>query len=386
MDLQPLFKLMAEKHASDLFFSAGAPVYIKIEGELRAVNRHPMDANLVKQAAYSLMSEIQIRQFETDLEINFGFSVEGLGRYRVNTFRQRGSVAMVIRYINSAVPSFDELGLPPVLKNLALESRGLVLVVGATGSGKSTTLASMVDFRNTQKTGHILTVEDPIEFIHKHKKSLVNQREVGVDTLSYANAMINAMREAPDVLMIGEIRDEDTMRQALTYTQTGHLCLATLHANNSYHALTRVTSFFSPDTREHLLHDLSLSLRAIISQRLVRGCEGKRMAAVEVLLNTLTISELIQKHQIDAIKDAMEQSMSDGFCTFEQSLFNLYRAGKINLDEALQNADSRNNLEYLIKNTAKNPPKSSHSATTGHEKPVVKGGFEDITIMPEMLD
>ena len=386
MDLQPLFKLMAEKHASDLFFSAGAPVYIKIEGELRAVNRHPMDANLVKQAAYSLMSEIQIRQFETDLEINFGFSVEGLGRYRVNTFRQRGSVAMVIRYINSAVPSFDELGLPPVLKNLALESRGLVLVVGATGSGKSTTLASMVDFRNTQKTGHILTVEDPIEFIHKHKKSLVNQREVGADTLSYANAMINAMREAPDVLMIGEIRDEDTMRQALTYTQTGHLCLATLHANNSYHALTRVTSFFSPDTREHLLHDLSLSLRAIISQRLVRGCEGKRMAAVEVLLNTLTISELIQKHQIDAIKDAMEQSMSDGFCTFEQSLFNLYRAGKINLDEALQNADSRNNLEYLIKNTAKNPPKSSHSATTGHEKPVVKGGFEDITIMPEMLD
>ena len=386
MDLQPLFKLMAEKHASDLFFSAGAPVYIKIEGELRAVNRQPIEANLVKQAAYSLMSEVQIRQFETDLEINFGFSVEGLGRYRVNTFKQRGSVAMVIRYINSAVPSFDELGLPPVLKSLALESRGLVLVVGATGSGKSTTLASMVDFRNTQKTGHILTVEDPIEFIHKHKKSLVNQREVGVDTLSYANAMMNAMREAPDVLMIGEIRDEDTMRQALTYTQTGHLCLATLHANNSYHALTRVTSFFSPDTREHLLHDLSLSLRAIISQRLVRGCDGKRLAAAEVLLNTLTISELIQKHQIDAIKDAMEQSMSDGFCTFEQSLFNLYRAGKINLDEALQNADSRNNLEYLIKNTAKNPAKSSHSATTGHEKAVVKGGFEDITIMPEMLD
>ena len=294
MDLQPLFKLMAEKHASDLFFSAGAPVYIKIEGELRAVNRQPMDANLVKHAAYSLMSEVQIRQFETDLEINFGFSVEGLGRYRVNTFRQRGSVAMVIRYINSAVPSFDELGLPPVLKNLSLESRGLVLVVGATGSGKSTTLASMVDFRNTQKTGHILTVEDPIEFIHKHKKSLVNQREVGVDTLSYGNAMINAMREAPDVLMIGEIRDEDTMRQALTYTQTGHLCLATLHANNSYHALTRVTSFFSPDTREHLLHDLSLSLRAIISQRLVRGCDGKRLAAAEVLLNTLTISELFK--------------------------------------------------------------------------------------------
>ena len=385
MDLTPLFKLMAEKQASDLFFSAGAPVYIKIEGQLHTVNRNPLDANTLKEAAYGLMTEAQIKEFEAELEMNLGVSVDGLGRFRVNVFRQRGSVAMVIRYIKHSVTPLEALCLPSVLQDLALEKRGLVLVVGATGSGKSTTLASMVDYRNRNKSGHILTVEDPIEFVHSHKKSIVNQREVGVDTASFGNALVNAMREAPDVLMIGEILDSETMRQALTYTQTGHLCLATLHANNSYHALTRILGFFPIDSRQHLLHDLSVSLRGVISQRLVKGKDGKRLPAVEVLLNSLYISDLIQKQEIDAIKEAMEQSMSEGSETFEQSLFNLYQSGQISLEEALQNADSRNNLDWLIKNSGK-PNNSGIKTEAVSSKPKAKGSFEDITIMPEMLD
>lgn len=386
MDLTPLFKLMAEKKASDLFFSAGAPVYIKIEGELRAVNRQSLDAELIKQAAYSLMTGDQIRQFETEMEMNFGHSVSGVGRFRVNVFRQRGSVAMVIRYINNDIPAIDDLNLPPVLKEMVLEKRGLVLVVGATGAGKSTTLASMLDYRNENKAGHILTVEDPIEFMYKHKKSLVNQREVGVDTRSFSSALINAMREAPDVLVIGEIRDADAMRQAINYTQSGHLCLATLHANNSYHAMTRIIGFFPPETRTHMLHDLAASLRAVISLRLVKGTEGRRVPAVEVLLNTLYIAELIQKEEIGAIKDAMEQSMSDDSQTFEQSLYRLHRSGKISLEEALANADSRTNLEWLIRNNTKEPIRKAAGHTEPHAKPAPNSDFGEITIMPEMLN
>ena len=384
MDIKPLFKLMADKHASDMFFSAGAAVHIKIEGQLHVVNQQIFDANLVKQVAYSLMSEDQIKTFEADWELNFGFGLQDLGRFRVNVFRQRGSVAMVVRYVKNSVPSLESLGLPFVLQDLVLGNRGLILVVGATGSGKSTTLASLIDYRNANRAGHILTIEDPIEYMHPHKKSIVNQREVGVDTVSYESALMNAMREAPDVMMIGEIRDAETMRQALMYTQSGHLCLATLHANNSYHALTRILGMFPMDNRSHLLQDLSAGLRAIISQRLVKGKEGKRVAAVEVLFNTLYISELIQRQEIDAIKEAMEQSMSEGSETFERALFNLYQAGKISMDEALQNADSRSNLEWLIKSSGKQS--AEEKAEIANNKYRSKNNFDQITIMPELLE
>ncbi|MEJ5210835.1 MAG: PilT/PilU family type 4a pilus ATPase [Burkholderiales bacterium] len=353
MDLTQFFRLMAERRASDLFFSAGAPVYIKIEGEIRPVNQQVLDAALVKRIAYALMTEEQIRAFESTWEMNFGVSVPNCGRFRVNVFRQRGSVAMVIRYITDQVPSVDSLGLPPVLKDLVMHKRGLILVVGATGSGKSTTLAAMIDHRNAHSTSHILAIEDPIEFIHRHKRSIVNQREVGIDTTSYASALVNALREAPDVLLIGEIRDQETMRQALIYTQTGHLCLATLHANNAYHALNRIISLFPPETQEGLLLDLAMSLKAVISQRLVKGVDGKRVAAVEILINNLHIAELIQRREIDKIKEAIEQSLVEGAQTFEEALLELYVAGRISKEEALANADSRTNMEWLIANSGK---------------------------------
>lgn len=353
MDLTQFFQLMAEKHASDLFFSAGAPVYIKIEGEIRPVNQQILDHHVVRSIAYAMMSAEQIKAFEVALEMNFGMSVPNVGRFRVNVFRQRGSVAIVIRYITDKVPSVENLDLPPVLSELVMHKRGLVLVVGATGSGKSTTLAAMIDHRNRHSNSHILAIEDPIEFIHRHQRSIVNQREVGIDTHSYATALVNALREAPDVLLIGEIREQETMRQALIYTQTGHLCLATLHANNAYHALNRIVSLFPSEAQEGLLLDLALSLRAVISQRLVRGVNGKRVAAVEVLINNLHISELIQRREVDKIKDAMEQSMVEGSQTFEESLLELYLSGKISKEEALSNADSRSNIEWLLANSGK---------------------------------
>jgi twitching motility protein PilU len=357
MDISQFFNLMAEKHASDLFFSAGAPAYIKVEGEIRPVNQQVLDHNVVKSIAYGLMSAEQIKTFETNLEMNLGLSVPKIGRFRVNIFRQRGSVAIVIRYITDLVPTVESLNLPPVLSELVMHKRGLVLVVGATGSGKSTSLAAMIDHRNRHSNSHILAIEDPIEFIHRHQRSIVNQREVGIDTHSYAAALVNALREAPDVLLIGEIRDPDTMRQALIYTQTGHLCLATLHANNAYHALNRIVGLFPTDAQEGLLMDLALSLRAIISQRLVRGVDGKRVAAVEVLVNNMHIGELIQRREVDKIKDAMEQSMVEGSQTFEESLLDLFLEGKINREEALANADSRSNLEWLLANTSKHQEK-----------------------------
>ncbi|MBI5752083.1 MAG: PilT/PilU family type 4a pilus ATPase [Hydrogenophilales bacterium] len=357
MDLTQLFRLMAEKRASDLFFSAGAPVYIKIEGDIRPVNQQILDHNVVKKIAYALMTEEQIKAFEAVLEMNFGLSVPNVGRFRVNVFRQRGSVALVIRYITDVVPTVESLRLPPVLSDLVMHKRGLILVVGATGSGKSTSLAAMIDHRNRCSTSHILAIEDPIEFIHRHQRSIVNQREVGIDTQSYAAALVNALREAPDVLLIGEIRDQDTMRQAMVYTQTGHLCLATLHANNAYHAMNRIIGFFPVEAQEGLLLDLALSLRAVVSQRLVRGLDGKRVAAVEVLINNMHIGELIQRREIDKIKDAMEQSMLEGSQTFEESLLDLVLAGTISKEEALSNADSRTNIEWLLANSSKHQEK-----------------------------
>jgi len=354
MDLTQLFKFMADKQASDMFLSAGAPVLMKIEGEARPVNSQILDGETVKNIAYSLMTQKEIQAFEANLEMNFGYGVPNIGKFRINVFRQRGSVALVARYVQDLIPSIESLGLPPVLKELIMEKRGLVLVVGQTGSGKSTSLAAMIDYRNGCRYGHILMIEDPIEYQYLNKKSIVNQREVGIDTRSYAIALLNAVREAPDVLMIGEIRDRETMQQAMTYAETGHLMLSTLHANNSYGALTRIINLFPHEARTPLLHDLSICLKAVISQRLVRGINGKRVPAIEILMNTPYVAELIKNGEIDQIKEAMEKSLTPGSQTFEQSLFALYQEGKISLDEALANADSRTNLSWLINNEKHN--------------------------------
>ncbi|MFN2348253.1 MAG: PilT/PilU family type 4a pilus ATPase [Thioalkalivibrio sp.] len=348
MTIEPYLKLMAQKNASDLFFTVGAPASVKIEGEMRPISRHTMAPGSVKEMAYELMDERKIEDFENTREMNIGISVEDLGRFRVNIYMQRGEVSMVIRYIKSDVPTIESLHLPHVLKDLVLNSNGLVLVVGSTGSGKSTSLAAMLDYRNAQRAGHILTVEDPIEYAFTHRKSIVGQREVGLDTLSYENALREAMREAPDMIMIGEVRDRLTMEAALTYADTGHLVLSTLHAVNANQALDRIINFFPPDSRRQILMDLSLNIRGIMSQRLVTTKDGSRMPAVEVMLNTPYISELIRKGEINAIKEIMEKGASVGMQTFDQSLFELYKAGKVTLPEALSKADSRGDLEWRI--------------------------------------
>ena len=339
---------MVDKNASDLFFSTGAPVNIKIEGKTAPVGHNSLEPGVVKKLAYSLMNDEQIRQFEATMEMNLAISVQNIGRFRVNIYRQRGEHAMVIRYIKSTIPSLEELNLLPILKKLVMEPRGLILVVGATGSGKTTTLASMIDYRNRQQTGHILTIEDPLEFIHKNINSIVDQREVGIDTLSYGNALKNAMRESPDVILIGEIRDHETMQHAMSYAETGHLCLSTLHANNASQTLDRILNFFPETAHNQLLIDLSLNLRAIISQRLILGVDGKRVPALEILLNSPYMSELIQKGEISKLTELMEQTTEQGMQSFDQALYDLHQAGKVDLEEALRNANSRNNLALRI--------------------------------------
>ncbi|WP_295005505.1 PilT/PilU family type 4a pilus ATPase [uncultured Dechloromonas sp.] len=351
MILDKLFQLMSEKQASDIFISAGAPIHIKIQGNTIPVNQQIMLPDMIEKIAYELMSPDQIKTFETTWEMNLSFGVPNVGNFRVNIFRQRGSTGIVVRFILGNIPALDELGLPNILGELIMEKRGLILIVGATGSGKSTTLASMLDHRNANRSGHILTVEDPIEFLFKHKKSIVNQREIGMDTVDWHSALKNAMRQAPDCILIGEIRDKDTMQAAIAYAQTGHLCLATLHANNSYHALNRIISFFPAENRPALFLDLSVALRAIVSQRLVKKPDGKRIPTCEIMLNTRHISELIERGEVQGIKDAMEQTLAPGSQTFEQDLFNLYSAGTITIDEALANADSPTNLSWLINNS-----------------------------------
>ena len=351
MILDKLFQLMSEKHASDIFISAGAPIHIKIQGNTIPVNQQIMLPDMIEKIAYELMSPDQIKTFEANWEMNLSFGVPNVGNFRVNIFRQRGSTSIVIRFILGNIPALDELGLPNILGELIMEKRGLILIVGATGSGKSTTIASMLDHRNANRSGHILTVEDPIEFLFKHKKSIVNQREIGMDTQDWQSALKNAMRQAPDCILIGEIRDKETMQAAIAYSQTGHLCLATLHANNSYHALNRIISFFPAENRPALFLDLSVALRAIISQRLVKKPDGQRIPTSEIMLNTRHISELIERGEVQGIKDAMEQTLAPGSQTFEQDLFKLYSAGVITIDEALANADSPTNLSWLINNS-----------------------------------
>ncbi|MDD3609486.1 MAG: PilT/PilU family type 4a pilus ATPase [Halothiobacillaceae bacterium] len=348
LNLEPFLKLMAEKGGSDLFFSTGTMPAVKIEGEIRFIGRDKLMPGQVRSLAYSVLTPEQIERFEDNLELNLALSYPHLGRFRVNIFVQRGEVAMVIRFIKTDVPDVGSLSLPDSLNELITLKTGLILVVGATGSGKSTTLASMVEHRNLTMPGHILTIEDPMEFAFSHKRSIVNQREVGMDTLSYANALKEAMREAPDVIMIGEIRDKTNMEHALAYADTGHLCLSTLHATNSNQALDRIIRFFPPEARDQLLMDLSLNLRAIISQRLIPGLNGKRVPAVEIMLNTPFVQELIRRGRVDEIKAAMEQNRMAGMQTFDQSLHALWKSEKISREEALRNADSKTNLEWRM--------------------------------------
>lgn len=348
MNVQPLFKLMVEKKASDLFFTCFSPVKIKIDGKIMPVNKLELTPKMVKQAALELMDEQQIDEFTRELEIDFALSKAGLGRFRVNVFHQRGNIGMVLRYISSELPDLDALNMPQSLKELVMFRRGLILMVGATGCGKSTTLAGMINYRNERTSSHILTIEDPIEFLHPNKRSIVNQREIGIDTKSYSRALKSAMREAPDVILIGEIRDRESMEAALNLAGTGHLVISTLHSSNAPEALDRIINLFPQDQHRQVFMDLSQYLRAIISQRLVRGNEGKRVAAVEVLLNTPHLSELINRGDVTQVKQAFATSSEAGMQTFDQSLLDLYKKGKIGMEEALANADSRSNLEASI--------------------------------------
>lgn len=339
---------MVDKTASDLFFTSFSPVMIKIDGKIVPVNKIELTPKMVRQVALELMDENQLEAFTRDLEIDFAISEAGLGRFRVNVFNQRGNVALVIRYITQDLPQLAELGMPEVLKDLVMHRRGLVLMVGAAGSGKSTTLAAMIDHRNKSSASHVLTIEDPIEFLHPNQKSIINQREIGIDTHSYANALRSALREAPDVILIGEIRDRETMQASLDLAGTGHLVIATLHANNAPETLDRIINMYPNDHHKQVFMDLSHFLRAIISQRLVRSKEGSRVAAVEVMLNTPFIAEQILKGDISGIKDAFGTTREPGMQSFDEALFGLYKNGVVSMEEALSNADSRSNLEAKI--------------------------------------
>jgi len=348
MNVKPLFKLMVEKKASDLFFAPFAPAKIKIDGKIMPVNKLEMTPKMVRQAAIELMDENLLDTFTRELEVDFAISEPGLGRFRVNVFHQRGNVAMVLRYITAEMPQLDDLGMPEQLKELVMLRRGLILMVGASGNGKSTTLAAMINHRNEKTSSHIITVEDPIEFLHPNKQSIVNQREVGLDTKSYANALKSAMRAAPDVIQIGEIRDRESMQSAIDMAGTGHLVLATLHSNNAPETLDRIINMFPQEQHSQVFMDLAHYLRAIISQRLVRSRAGKRVAAVELMLNTPHIKDLILKGDISEVKEAIKSSSEKGVQNFDDALLNLYKAGTITLEEAMSHADSRSNLEAKI--------------------------------------
>lgn len=348
--MERILRLMAEKKASDVYLSASAPALIKINGECVPINNQILPPDAPKNLLAEIVPPDRIEELEETGELNMGVPLSGVGRFRVSAMRQRGSYAVVVRFITQIIPELSTLSLPPVLGDLILEKRGLILVVGATGSGKSTTLASMIDSRNTQLTGHILTIEDPVEYQFKNKKSIVNQREIGSDTQSLQTALKNALRQAPDVILIGEIRDRETMSAAIAYAQSGHLCLATLHGNNSYHALNRILSFYPVEVRPTMLGDLASALKAVVSQRLVRTPTGERLPACEVMLNTKLVAELIEKGDFSGVREAMEKSMAEGSQTFEESLAHLIKEGRIDRKEGLAYADSPTNLMWRLQN------------------------------------
>jgi len=349
MEFMDYLKYMVEKDASDIYLTAGAPPMFRIEGETQPWGEEKLTGEQTAQMAASIMNEKQRREFLETFEMNLALAYENLGRFRVNIFKQRGQVGMVIRQIKVRILTLDELKLPPVLKDIVMTKRGLVLVVGATGSGKSTTLAAMIDYRNTNSSGHIITIEDPVEFVHQHKRSVITQREVGLDTHSFQAALKNTLRQAPDVILVGEIRDTETMEHAIEFAETGHLCLGTLHANNANQAIERVMNFFPQERHPQIYMQLSLNLRAIISQRLVRTADGRRAAAVEILLDTPRVKDLILKGEIGLLKEAMEKGTQEGMQTFDQSLLHLWKQGRISLEDALANADSANDLRLKIK-------------------------------------
>ncbi len=348
--MERILRLMAEKKASDVYLSANAPALIRINGECVPINNQLLSPDAPRNLLAEIVSPDRMEELEETGELNMGVPLSGVGRFRISAMRQRGTCAVVIRFITQDIPQLDNLGLPAVLGEMVLEKRGLILVVGSTGSGKSTTLAAMIDRRNSCLSGHVLTIEDPIEYQFRNKKSIINQREIGSDTQSLQMALKNALRQAPDVILIGEIRDRETMSAALAYAQSGHLCLATLHANNSYQALNRILSFYPVEVRSTMLGDLSSALRTIVSQRLVRNLQGERMAAVEVLLNTKLVSELIERGDFSGVREAMEKSMADGSQTFEQDLARLIMEKRIDRKEGLAHADSPNNLMWRLQN------------------------------------
>jgi twitching motility protein PilU len=349
VDIKEYFTKMVEIEASDLYLTVARPPMYRIEGKIRPDGDRSFTPDEIRALAMLMMNEKQQREFAESLEMNMAMSLPGVSRFRVNIFQQRGSVGMVIRRIKAEVMSLDELGLPDILKDIVMSKRGLVLMVGATGSGKSTSLAAMIDHRNATEYGHIITIEDPIEFVHRHKNSIITQREVGFDTHSFQNALKNTLRQAPDVILIGEIRDTETMEAAITFAETGHLCLGTLHSNNSNQAIERIMNFFQLERHAQIYLQLSLNLRSIISQRLIPSVDGKRTPALEILIDTPRIKGLIKKGDVDTLKEGMEQGIQEGCQTFDQALFALYKDGKIMLEQALVNADSANNLRLKIK-------------------------------------
>lgn len=348
MEFIDYLKIFARNDGSDLYLSTGAPPSAKYYGKLTPIEPDPMPPNRVKEIAHSIMTPEQIQEFDEKLEMNLAISEPGIGRFRVNIFKQRNQVSMVIRAIKTEIPAWRELGLPDILPKLVMQKRGLILFVGGTGSGKSTSLASLIDYRNTNSAGHIITIEDPVEFVHRHKQSIVNQREVGVDTLSYEEALKNTLRQAPDVILIGEIRSAETMEHALAFAETGHLCISTLHANNANQALDRIVNFFPEERHKQLFLDMSLNMRGIVSQRLIPTVDGKRCAAIEILLGTPRVCDLIKQGKVDEIKEVMLKSETQGMQTFDTALYHLYKAGKISFEEAMKNADSKNNLRLRI--------------------------------------
>ena len=370
MAIERLFTLMRDKGASDMFFAVNSPIHLKINGELVPINDQKMELAGIQALMSETVSEEDMRRLAQENELNIGIPAAGIGRFRLSAFCQRGTISAVFRYIPNVIPELESLKLPEVLTELITSKHGLILIAGATGSGKSTTIASMLDKRNALQTGHILTLEDPIEYLFRSKRSIVNQREIGADTASLGLALKNALRQAPDCILIGEIRDKETMAAAIAYAQSGHLVVATLHANNSYNALNRIISFFPLETRQSLLQDLSSTVRAIVCQRLIKSVKGGRIAAVEVMRNTQYVSELIEKGDIEAIRDAIEKSLSPGSQTFEQSLIKLIREGMITRDDALLYADSVNNLLWQL-NNGNVADKGHHPEPVLSKKPAV---------------